>query len=220
MQPCASKKDKDIVVFKVVGQLGAKIDYATGKVLDVLESSQAKRVGVQRGWQLVHVDNAPYSRHLLEQHISAGKPFSLTFLKCEDQRLASATHLPQPAPATLLQMHPTPAILLQAPKKLTTMVASADAPASKPEGEEDRSTDEATEVVDITTTAVTKSGDAEALGSGAVARLDNAPCDVSPAAAILLEPTYVEATEKMVAEVPEPHVEAVDTKKRKRIFCC
>jgi hypothetical protein len=96
-------KSENQVSFEVCGKVGAVINYASGHIDEVLADSQAERLGVQNGWQVILVDDEPYTRQCLEEKVAMETPFRLTFLK------AAAV------PATSLQQEPASATLLQEP---------------------------------------------------------------------------------------------------------
>merc|ERR1712046_221741 len=98
----APKSDQEISL-EVSGKIGAVINYVSGHIDEVLADSQAERLGVQKGWQVILVDEQPYTREYLEEKVAMETAFRLTFLK------AAA------GPATSLQQEPTSPTLLQEP---------------------------------------------------------------------------------------------------------
>lgn len=94
-------KSENQVSFEVCGKVGAVINYASAHIDEVLADSQAERLGVQKGWQVISVDDEPYTRQFLEEKIAMETTFRLTFLKAA---AVTSTSLQQPpASATLLQ---------------------------------------------------------------------------------------------------------------------
>lgn len=88
----APKSDQKICL-EVSGKIGAVINYVSGHIDEVLADSQAERLGVQKGWQVILVEDEPYNRERLEKKVASETPFRLTFLK------ASATLLQEPEAA-------------------------------------------------------------------------------------------------------------------------
>lgn len=92
---------RDEISFEVCGKVGAVVNYASGHIDEVLEDSQAKRLGVKKGWRIILVDDEAYTRQRLEAKVVLGAPFRMTFLKAGD------------GPTTLLHQEPVSSTLLQ-----------------------------------------------------------------------------------------------------------
>jgi len=62
------------------GKIGLHYTPKTGVVTEV-KDGQAKTSGVQVGWQIIRIDDLPYTDSLLKRKKSAGVPYQMTFLK-------------------------------------------------------------------------------------------------------------------------------------------
>lgn len=103
-------KSENEVTFEFCGKIGAVINYASGHIDEVFPDSQAERLGVQKGWQVISVDNEPYTRRLWPEHwfwatrhrLEEKEPtFKITFSKAPGGTKTSPHQ--EPASPTLLQ---------------------------------------------------------------------------------------------------------------------
>jgi len=59
--------EDELVTFTVSGKIGIKYDLDTGCISDVKPAGHAKTLGIQVGWIIHRLDNAPYSDALLRK---------------------------------------------------------------------------------------------------------------------------------------------------------
>jgi hypothetical protein len=187
-------KSENQVSFEVCGKVGAVVNYASGNIDEVLANSQAERLGVQKGWQVILVDDEPYTRQCLEEKVTMETPFRLTFLK------AAAV------PATSLQQEPASATLLQEPAGESTALKK------EPEGAEESLAAGKHETQESQEATSKKEGNADgmpAVDASATARAkmeskENANADGEPSAALsVTEGTQLETVGECVLPVAE-----------------
>jgi hypothetical protein len=77
----ASMIAEEEATFELIGKIGVIYIYATGEVTDVQASSQASQLGVEPGWRIVRIGEAPYSRALFQEKAAMGTAYELTFSK-------------------------------------------------------------------------------------------------------------------------------------------
>jgi len=78
--PDALQAESQLVTMQFSGKMGVVYNFENGVIDQVLEG-QARKHGVQAGWQMLYVDDLPYSEATLEQKKSSQKPYRLTCLK-------------------------------------------------------------------------------------------------------------------------------------------
>lgn len=75
----ATRSNDDKARVSLRGSLGAKLDGSNGQVIAVDDSSKAQEFGVKVGWKAILIDEAPFSKGLLQEKLDSGTQYCIAF---------------------------------------------------------------------------------------------------------------------------------------------